>query len=300
MKTKGHPLHRIRGAGALVGWLAFGAAGYGAVDALAPDPRLPGVFDTELTQTESPHHLRFILRPHFGDLVRHDHLRVPIGVRYGLGQTTEASAEAEAYVAHGLGAVKVGSRFGLAGLRLAAKQRLPAWAWFGENAVALGLSYRLPVGSPPEEITDGRRHLSPFVTVTRPVPGWPRLTGFASAAADFTARTAFRGVRNRNTLLDDSLSLTSGLVWRGAGVTGTLETTFATNAFGAKENGTVVTVRPGMSWRLPNSRWLRPDGRWTVGLAPRVSFGPDGTDFGFGVKLRGDFDFRKWMPLPRK
>ena len=291
---------RIRLAGRLAVLLA------GCTDALpgqetpTPDLRLPGVFETELPQTELKHHLRLTFRPHFGDLAKYDHLRVPIGVRYGLGAMTEASAEMEAYVSHGLKSVAAGKELGLAGYRLTAKQRLPAWTWLGGNAAGLGLTFSQPVGSPPERLTDGRRHLTPFVTLTRPVPGYPRLTGFVSTEADFTAGTAFRGVRRQNAFLDDSIRFTSGILWRGRGFIGTLETSYLTSAFGSDENRTVFAVRPGVSWRLSDWKWFHPEGRWTVGLAPKFRFGPDGTEVEFNVKFRGDFDFKRWLGRKRK
>jgi hypothetical protein len=39
------------------------------------------------------------------------------------------------------------------------------------------------------------------------------------------------------------------------------------------------------------THWI--GGRWVVGGALRFSEGPEGFDFGGGVKLRVDFDFKK-------
>jgi hypothetical protein len=261
----------------------------------APDPRMPGVFDTELPQTGWSHRLRFILRPHFGDLLRHDHLRVPLGLRYGVSENLEASAEVETFLSHGLGSGSFGSRVGLSAVRLGAKERLPRFEILGDTAGVVGISFLTPFGSPPEELTDGRRHVSPYLTFSRAVPGFPRLSGFTSFGADLSSATRFIGVRRKNAFLDDSLSLTTGAVWRGERIVGTLELGYATSAFGAAENRQVFSVRPGVSWRVPNSRWLHPDGKWIVGVGTRVGFGPDGTDVGFGVKFRREFDLRRWV-----
>jgi hypothetical protein len=213
---------------------------------------------------------------------------------------TEASAEAETYVAHGLRSAANGSDFGLAGLRVTAKHRLPEWAWLRGNSAVVGVSGSRPFGSPPEKLTDGRRRLTPFLTLTRPIPGYPGLTGFISTEADFTAGTEFRGTRRQNALLDDALTLTSGLVWRGDRLAATLEITGIRSAFGSKEDSTVLAVRPGISWQLSGSKWFRSEGRWTVGLAPKFRFGPDGTEVEFNVKFRGDFDFKKWLGRKRR
>jgi hypothetical protein len=255
---------------------------------------MPGVFETELPQTESPQRLRLIFRPHFGDFLRHDHLRVPLGVRYGLGPATEVSAEIEGYIAHGMGAAPVGSRFGLSSLRVAAKERLPRLGLLESVDTVVGLSFATPIGSPPEDITDGRRHISPFVTFARPIPGIRGLSGFTSFGADFAAITGFTGRRQKNAFLDDTATVTTGLVWHGDRLTRTLELTYAASAFGSAEDRRVISIRPGLAWRLPNTRWLHSDGKWIVGVGTRVSFGPDGTDVGMGVKFRGEFDLRRW------
>lgn len=261
---------------------------------------MPGVFETELPQTESPERLKLIFRPHFGDFLRHDHLRVPLGVRYGLGPNTELSAEIEGYVAHGLGAVPVGSRFGLSSLRVVAKERLPRRGLLEMVDTVVGLSFATPIGSPPEELTDGRRHISPFVTFARPIPGIPGLSGFTSFGADFAAITGFTGRRQKNAFLDDTALFTTGVVRRGERITSTLELAYAASAFGSTEDRRVFSIRPGLAWRLPDTRWLHSDGKWIVGVGTRVSFGPDGTDVGLSVKLRGEFDFRRWLRQMRE
>lgn len=263
----------------------------------APDPRMPGVFETELPPTGRSHRLRFTLRPHFGDLLRHDYLRVPLGLRYGVTENFEASAEVETFLAHGLGSGAFGRRVGFSAFRLGAKERLPHFGILGETSGVAGISFLTPFGSPPEELTDGRRHLSPYVTFSRPVPGFPRLGGFTSFGADLISATRFSGVRRKNAFLEDSVSLTTGAVWRGEGFVGTLELGYVRSAFGAAEDRQVVSVRPGVSWRVPNSRWLQPDGKWTVGVGIRVGFGPDGADVGLGLKFRGEFDLRRWVRI---
>lgn len=261
----------------------------------APDPQMPGIFDTELPDTEAPQHLRLILRPHFGDLVRHDHLRIPVGVRYGLGENLEVSGELEMFVAHGLGAAPIGSRFGFSGVHLAAKERLPRLKLTGPLDTVVGMSFALPVGTPPDELTDGRRHIAPFVTFSQTIPGFPRLSGFTSFGADFASATRFNAVRHKNAFLEDSAIFTTGAVWRGNDITGTLELTYAASAFGSDENRHMLSVRPGVTWRLPDTGWFHPDGKWVVGVGTRVGFGPDGTDVGLSVKFRGEFDFRRWV-----
>lgn len=261
----------------------------------SPDPRMPGVFGTELPQTQPARRLRLFLRPHFGDFARHDYLRVPLGFRYGVSESVEASAELESFVAHGLGSAAFGSRFGVSGLRLAAKERLPQWPAMGDVETVVGFAFLTPFGAPPPELTDGRRHYAPYVTFARAIPGVRRLSGFTSFGADLTAARGFAEVRRKNAFLGNSLVLTTGAVWHGEDFVGTLELGYTASAFGSREDRRVFSVRPGVAWRIPNSRWLHSDGRWVVGVGTRVGVGPDGSDVGLSVKFRGEFDFRRWV-----
>src|ERR1700712_3716897 len=62
---------------------------------------------------------RLYVRPHFGDFVHRDYVRLPVGVRMKPDEHWEFIAELEGYFTHGLGDA---AGYGLSRLRLGAKE----------------------------------------------------------------------------------------------------------------------------------------------------------------------------------
>ena len=58
---------------------------------------MPGIFNTELPRLLMPESLRLSLRPHFGDFVHHEHLRLTLGARYALTSQWELSGDTDMY-----------------------------------------------------------------------------------------------------------------------------------------------------------------------------------------------------------
>ena len=109
------------------------------------DLRIRGIFDSELPQTEWRSHLRFVVHPHFGDLLHRDFLRVPVGARFGLTDRWDVSADVEGYFSHGLKADAFGAHAGLSGLWLSTKYHWGEWLRPHVEA-ASGLSFARPIG----------------------------------------------------------------------------------------------------------------------------------------------------------
>jgi hypothetical protein len=102
-------------------------------------------------------------------------------------------------------------------------------------------------------------------------------------------------VLDDNELGDDSTSLNAGIVWQRPKLTYTFETTYGSTRLVGNNDRDVVTIRPGIVWPIPQRYTFRRGGQWLLGMAPRVSFGPDGPQVGFNVKLRGSFDLKRWI-----
>jgi hypothetical protein len=256
------------------------------------DPKIHGIFETELPRTQWRSTLRLIFHPHFGDLTQRDYLRTPIGLRYGLTERWDVTSELESYVAHGLGDVSFGRKAGISGARFTTKYRLAEWME-PRIATATGISLSSPLGSPPPQVTDGLRHITPFVTFAHSLEARPEFTTFVSFAYDAATRTQVKGERRKNTFVDDSWSVTPGFVWQRGAFLYTGELAIATSAGVSRNPQTVFVVRPGVAWELPKALTFHSPGRWVFGLGLRAGFGPDGTDLGVSGKFRGDFDFRR-------
>ncbi|WP_438479146.1 hypothetical protein [Oleiharenicola lentus] len=282
------------------GWCAGGAllalTGLAAEKEVPDDDlRIRGIFNSNLPGTEKKHSLRFIFHPHLGDLINEDYLRTPMGARYGITQQWEVSGEVETYFSHGLGDEKFFDRFGFSQVRFGTKYRF-AKPLFADWETATGMDFSSPVGSPPAKVNDGLEHLMPFVTFARPLDGHPNVRVFWGLGADLVDRSSVPGQLRKNQLSDDSLNLTTGVVWKRGIMNYTLETNYATTRGIGQVDEDVFTVRPGFVWEVPEKYtkgYL--GGRWLVGLGLRASFGEDGTDLGASAKVRVNFDFKKLL-----
>jgi hypothetical protein len=267
------------------------------VSAKVPDDDLNirGILETALPGTEQKYRLKLIVHPHFGDLHRLDYLRTPIGLRYGITQRWEITGEVETYFAHGLGDVPFLKREGISNYHFFTKYRVRENFWPGWDT-AIGFDYLAPTGNPPPETSDGLKHQSYFATFSRHLEARPDVRFFWGLSSDNVSQTKLPVTLDDNELGDDSLSINAGFVWQRPKVAYTFETTVATTRLvGDHKDRDVITFRPGVVWPLPKRYTFNSRGQWYLGLAPRVSVGPDGAVFAFSVKLRGTFDFKGWL-----
>lgn len=284
----------------LLGWilpigLAFAGEAPPAAEKLSDDDlRIRGVFNSVLPRTEKKHSLRLIVHPHLGDLTKRNHLRTALGFRYGITTRWEATAEADAYFAHGLKAKGFFEESGFSTLHLGTKYRLGEIFGLGWET-STGVDFSQPIGSPPIDVTDGLRHIAPFITASRPLAGAPGWRVFGGAGWDDVTKVSNRGELEKNELGDDSVNISGGVLWERGTVTYALEATYATTRFTADVNRDVYALRPGVVWVLPAKYTFNSKGKWLLGLALRLSHGPDGNDIGLRAKLRVNFDFKRLL-----
>jgi hypothetical protein len=255
--------------------------------------RIKGVFDSALPGTEKKHHLKLIVHPHFGDFHRHDNLRVPLGLRYGINERWEVTGEVEAYFSHGFGDTTWWEQSGFSNVHFGTKYQLatvvlPGWE------TAVGFDYLTPVGNPPTDISDGLSHFSYYTTFSRNLPNRPDWRVFWGVGADNVSTTGRPVVLDKNDLGDDSVSVSGGFVWQRKALSYTLEMSYASTRLTGVNDRDVFTIRPGIVWKIPPKYIFNAKGRWLVGVGTRISYGADGADYGISAKLRGSFDFKNW------
>ncbi len=286
-------------AGAAETMPAPAAAAAAATKPSDDDLRIQGVFNSVLPRTERKNSLRLIVHPHLGDLTKRDHLRTALGFRYGLTANWEVSTEADSYFTHGL---KHGGFFeesGFSTLHLGTKYRFGDPFKIGWDT-SVGVDWSRPLGTPPLDVTDGLRHLAPFVTMSHQLethPGWRVFGGFGW---DDVTQTTTRGALDKNELGDDSINATAGVLWERGPMTYALETTYATTRFTSDVNRDVYALRPSVIWVLPKKYTFGSKGKWLLGAGLRFSHGPDGNDIGVNAKLRVNFDFKRLLGLKKK
>ena len=262
------------------------------------DLRVRGVFNSVLPRTEKKHSLRLIVHPHVGDLTRKDNIRTAIGFRYGLTTRWEATMEADAYFSHGLKGKTFFAESGFSSLHLGTKYRLgdiflPGWD------TSVGVDFSRPIGSPPIDVTDGLRHIAPFITASHPLARAPRWRVFGGFGVDDVTQVATRGELEKNELGDDSINFSTGVLWERGTTTYALEATYATTRFTSDASRDVYALRPSVLWVLPAKYTFHSRGKWLFGVGLRLSRGPDGNDLGLNAKLRVNFDFKRLLGLKK-
>ncbi|MDB6166453.1 MAG: hypothetical protein JWQ83_1593 [Lacunisphaera sp.] len=254
--------------------------------------KISGIFDTELPKTERKGSIRFIVHPHLGDFTSRSYVRVPLGIRWGVNDHVEFTATVEPYFEHGLksgspgngiGDVEFGSKYAL--------KRLLDTEWDAST----GVNIRLPVGSPPVDMTDGYNHYTPYLVVSRKSERTNDMTWFISGAVDLMQKSHVVGQFRKNDAHSSSVLLSTGFVLDRYPYHYTLETGAQTTALIGKDNQLFVFVKPGFAWDLP--RWLTFDshGRWLFGVSVKITEGPDGTRIDSGGKIRGEFNLKRWF-----
>lgn len=251
---------------------------------------LPDLLSERLPGFDPSGAVRAYVRPHFGDFIHRDYVRVPFGARAKLSEQVESSAELQGYFTHGLSDA---AGYGLSTLRLGTKceRLLPA---LNDGGISVGLNYETPLGRPPIDLSDGHRHLQPYVAATRPIaPKW-KLLGYASVSADFLDQTALPAHFGRNQLHTNSLTLTAGAAREWPRFRASLTASAATSSLLSDERGNVFALRPEIVFPWKSRANARTQILFTVG--GRAIHGPDGTELGLSSSMRIDFLLRGKRP----
>lgn len=258
------------------------------------DLRIQGIFNSALPGTEKKSSLRFIVHPHLGDLTKRDEIRTALGFRYGFTSRWEGTIETDAYFTHGLRHGSFFDQSGFSTLHLGTKYQLGDPFRLGVDT-SVGLDWSRPLGTPPPDVTDGLKHTSPYFTMSRPLKTHPGWRVFWGLGYDDVTRTDLVGTLDKNALRDDSLGLSTGVIWERGRTTYTFETTYQTTQFTSDTNRYVIGVRPGVVWTIPPKYTFHARGKWLLGIGCRFTHGPDGNDFGLNAKLRVNFDFKRLL-----
>ncbi len=249
--------------------------------------RIRGLLDIDLPRFDPPGTYRLQFNPRFGDLVRRDYIRVPIGVRWTPDNRYELNAEAESFFTHNHKAGGAGN--GIGELRFGGRYLIPAWPE-ERDRTSVGVNFEIPVGSPPLDLTDGRNHIAPYVVVERRSLSRPRWTTFAGLSGDFVSDSSVPGTRGENTPSDDALSLTGGAIYDLGQVKWTLQATYTTSVISGYDEH-IFAVHPSVLWFLPKKYTFNSKTQWIVGFGVRGTWGQDGFDFGTSTRVRAEITF---------
>ena len=252
--------------------------------------KINGIFDTDLPKTEKKGRIRLIIHPHLGDFTSRSYLRVPVGVRVGVNDHVELTATVESYFQHYLRSGSPGN--GIGDFQVGAKYAFHEWLK-PEYEASVGFNTRIPVGSPPVDLTDGYNHYSPYFVVAKKSPAIAGLTYFGSTTLDLMEKSSVAGSFRKNDAHSTSMIFGTGFVLDRYPYHYTLEAGYQTTSLVGKDNRQFVFIKPGFAWDLPRTLTFNSRGRWLVGFSFKVTQGPDGTRIDSGGKIRGEFSLRR-------
>lgn len=249
---------------------------------------LPDILSERLPGFDQSGAVRLYVRPHFGDFIHRDYLRIPIGARIKVSENVENTVELQSYFTHGIGD---SAGYGLSGLRLGTKRDHIFTGLNDGSGLSVGLNFDTPLSRPPIDLTDGHRHTQPYVAGTRPImPKW-KLLGYASVGADLLDRTPIRANFGRNQLHSNALTFAAGAAREWPRFRGSLTAVVTTSSLISDENKAVYALRPEVvfPWKI------RPQAttQIMVTFSGRAVHGPDGTELGVGTSVRFEFSFHR-------
>jgi hypothetical protein len=246
---------------------------------------IPEVFHSHLPNTLKKEAVRVWVHPKLGDLISRDHLRIAIGLRYGLTGKWEVSASSDLYFSHGFGDVRAFDRFGAANLELGMKLNLGRPIFSGWDT-AVGFEYQFPTGRPPAELTDGLRHFRPYVTFSHRLANRGNFRFFWGLRMDQVSHTSLGGEFGRNDFRDSSTGITGGVVIDRNNLHYTFEASYDTTRLIGHTEAEVFRIRPGIIWEIHSQRDPGKRSNWVVGTALTATHGPGGASIGGSLKLR--------------
>ncbi|MDB6166402.1 MAG: hypothetical protein JWQ83_1542 [Lacunisphaera sp.] len=243
------------------------------------------VFQSHLPQTLVKYGLRLSVNPHLGDWLHKDHMRMTTTLRYGLTDNCEISAGSNLYFSHGNGDIRALRDNGAANLKLGVKLNLGQFLFPGWETAA-GCDYEFPTGHPAPELTDGLRHLRPYVTFSHRLESRPDLRIFVGFRADDITRTSLPGEFGKNAFQEDSTGITGGFVIDRENWHYTLEASWDTTRLLGQHDDDIFSLRPGVLWEIPKRRDRLVRSNWMIGVALNDTYGPGGNSLGASFKLR--------------
>ena len=259
----------------------------------APIPRIPGLFELDLPQTERRGEIRLGFQPSFRDLIDKSYLRIPLEFRWGVNEHFELNSELDTYFHHGLRHGSGG--YGLSELHFGAKYAWQKWlkpTW----DIGVGFNSSIPVSHPPLDLTDGHNHFTPYIVFGRKLDRVrPGLSGFLQASVDLTSRSSTPGIFGRNEPHSNSVTLRPGLLFSRKAWHYTLEVDCTTTRLIGKRDQDFFVIRPGVVWDLPKKLVFNANGRWLAGVNLTATFGPDGNTLSTGGRFRGELSLNRFL-----
>ncbi len=285
---------------AVVAALFLGAASVDAVGAVGAPPivaavaegaqqqllRMTDFLDTMLPGTLGARNLTLHLTPKWADFRDREFIRLPLEVRYGVGEHLDVLGGFTPFGANPINAGR-DRRWGLGETRVGVRYDLgPAWGFWDDTTV--GGEVRVPLGRPPRALNDGYAHVKPFLSTEHRPRAWRHLRVYGNLSYDRSVVLRLRAAPGPEVVRRQVLEVVPGLLYKPKAWGGLVEYRWRVLREPAAQFH-VHEARAGVVWEVPperSARWRLP-GNWQIEAAYRHEFtGERGRDPDSGVVTR--------------
>lgn len=254
------------------------------------DARVRGVFDYILPDTQEKHTWRLSVQPRVGDLIKRDHVRLPVSTTYGFNKRAEGEFGLDPYFTNPFKGDGRGQ--GVANIRASFKyQWVPALD--AKVRAATGVQMVHPLSSAPYDFNDGVNRYSIYTTLARPSPWNPNLEGFMNLSYDLITPSTAVGEIDDDDPQDDFVKIGTGVLWRNQRLTYGLALGFAHTVDG--EMTAFTTVTPSIIYDVPRRFAFNSRGKWQLGASVEGKRYGNETALNFKVRVRWQVDFRRML-----
>jgi len=248
--------------------------------------RVRQFFDTTIPGTLKKYKLVFSFSPRAQDLTKKEYVRLPVQMRYGLGDRWELTGGLSPFSPNpfnqgsehrwGMGEVKLGVRYD--------------WGHWGTvfDKVTVGLEGRTPLGKPPYALSDYYAHVTPSINTSRPLP-WKYTTLFTNFVYDRALEAPHRDPAPKEIMPCNTFLIIPSVLYKPGEFGASLEYSFRHYEYHLADTHLGHEIKAGPLWDVPLWRtqsWGLP-GKWQVEVSGRVTF-EEGrkTETGASVRVR--------------
>jgi len=242
--------------------------------------------DTTIPGTLKKYKLVFSLSPRFADARKGEFIRLPVLLRYGLGDRWEIYGGLTPFCPNPINS-GIEHRWGTGEGKLGVRYDWGHWGKIFDH-VTVGVEGRTPLGKPPFDLIDYYTHVIPFINTSRPLP-FEFTTLYTNISYDRSFDTPDRATAPQppDIVRRHVFTITPSILYKPGEFGGFVE--YSWRHIEDQVVGTHLghEIKAGPVWDIPLWRtqsWGLP-GKWQVEFSERISF-EEGQKTGHGETLR--------------
>lgn len=248
---------------------------------------LEELLDMKLPKTQRMGELEISINPRLDDIVRHDYIRLPLRMKYGMTPNWELSFRLNDFLVNPF---RGEDRSGISDVSFGTKYR---WKKYPIPYVdtATDFSVQIPTDNK-AYISDRYTHYRPQIIFSKILPQWHEVQ--LSFAINLDILSSYpKNVENQDgTPRYDALGLVFGVLYTTPSQSYSLEAHWVTTEIDGGNQNTVYLL-PGFFWLISKKKYLKFPGTFRLGLGFRIGINDTEDDFAFIARLDWDLPIKK-------